>query len=77
MAFILFDTNSGVILNSIVVDEHTLASGWEPPAGQSLMEVADKDAVIGWIWNGTQAVNPVAPQITKPISTPPSAPTVT
>ena len=60
MPFIVFDQNSGVILNSIVVDEHTINSGWQPPAGQTMVEF-NGAFDIGWVWDGSKAINPNPP----------------
>lgn len=73
MAFLLVDNDSGVIVNEIVVDATTIASGWQPPAGQTLVSY-DGDASIGWRWDGMKAINPnpdppPEPQATKAVVT--------
>jgi hypothetical protein len=57
MAYLLVDANSGVVVNTIVVDEHTVASNWQAPAGQHLVSF-DGAFSLGWIWDGSKAIDP-------------------
>ena len=57
MSYFIVDDSTKIIINSIVINENTIQSGWAPPNGHSLISY-EGFAGIGWIWNGINATDP-------------------
>jgi hypothetical protein len=64
MAGFLVDQATGVVVNCIVCDQATRASGWQPPEGLAWVEFSGPCG-IGWIWNGSTMTDPSPPVLER------------
>lgn len=51
-----------------VYDPETNPTAWQPPPGAQMINVENIFCDIGWIWNGSEFVNPNPPPPAEPIS---------
>jgi hypothetical protein len=62
VASFLVDRASGRVVNIVVLDAASVASGWEPPSDLVLVEF-DGPCDIGWTWDGMVMIEPDAPEV--------------